>query len=161
MYNMKIFTYIFIMLLGLSSCLPKPIVSTKTATNTTTDSKTVVRDTIIKVEQNNAALIASLEALKNAKQPLVYRDGRASISVEYKRDTIYAECQCDSVAIKAQLFDQYFSKVIETENENTITKFKRANLFNTLGIIAFLAILLLIIGFIIKLVINGINPFKK
>ena len=157
---MKHLTYILILILGLSSCLPKPIVSTKTATNTTTDSKIVVRDTVIKIEQNNAALIASLEALKNAKQAIVYRDGRASISVEYKRDTIYAECQCDSVAIKAQLFDQYFSKVVETENETSVTKFKRANLFNTLGIIAFIAILLLILGFILKIIINGVNPFK-
>lgn len=156
---MKNFHFIFLffgLLLALASCMPKPITQTSTSETTTVDVKTVARDTIFKIDKSNAQLIASIEALKNAKQPTVYKQDRSTVKIEYRNDTIYAECQCDSVAIKAQLFDKYINTLVERETETTITKFKRQSILKQLGIIALIIMILAFIGaflYVIKKVI--------
>lgn len=135
---------VFILVLLALACAPKPMVQSNFSEKTTTENKTIIRDTIFQVAQENATLAASLNELKNGVK--VLKNKRARVQVELKRDTLYAECQCDSVAIKAQLFDQYISTLIERKKETTITEFKRMGLFKQLGVFAFI---LLILAFVI------------
>lgn len=136
---------------GVSACTSyKPV--RQSNTKHSIESTTVVRDTIIKIEQSNSDLKLALEALKEAKKPIVKQTGQSTIKLQLLRDTIFADCQCDSIQIAAQLLDRYVKERIQ--QETTITQFKRIPITQRIGALVIGLFILVVVGLLVTILIK-------
>lgn len=128
-----------------SGCNLRPVVETDRIE--TTSETIIVRDTIFKTEAANASIMASLEELKGSKKPIIRRSRNARIELQIIRDTIIAKCNCDSLEIKARLFDKFINSKVET----TITETKRQSFGQQIkDSLLMMLVIVIVIGFVIK-----------
>ena len=87
----------------------------KSSTETTTtitdtvykDRLVIVRDTVLKTDPAKVKAAIPAEAFKGDLKPTKKQHKNAKLDIHKKGDTVYIECECDTLAIKAQLRDVY------------------------------------------------------
>lgn len=90
----------------------KSVKSTKDTHTTVTDTiykeRTVtVRDTVIKTEPAKVGTVVPAAEFKGALNPIKKQYKNATLNIKKERDTVYIDCECDTLAITAHLHDVY------------------------------------------------------
>lgn len=150
--------FLVIILFGLlASCGSKRVVTNeKTVFDSISVSKTVkLRDTTIVVPESTSKIELPVSELKS--EPIVKKNGQATLSIKKVNDTIYAEAKCEELELKLQLQDsiikeyhkqvESLTKTIENESKKTTWIQRTLNNigFTFLLILSTLGILFLII----------------
>lgn len=88
----------------------RPLVTTKETKVTDTiykDRTVTVRDTVFKTAPAKATAAIATTDLNGLKTPIKKQSNNAKITIKTVHDTVYFECLCDTIAIKAQLRDVF------------------------------------------------------
>lgn len=84
----------------------RPLVTTKETKVTDTvykDRTVTVRDTVFKTAPAKATATIATKDLNGLKTPVKSKSDNANLTIKTVHDTVYIECLCDTIAIKAQL----------------------------------------------------------
>lgn len=94
-----------------------PIVHTRTVTDTVfTEVETIIRDTVLIAPAAQVDIEMQVEAfLKESLNGFQKQFKNAKLNVVRVNDTIRIECECDTLALKAEIRDRYESEWRKTE----------------------------------------------
>jgi len=122
-----VFICVFLVMMASGCNLLKPITtSTITTESATTTTEYVPVDTVVYVPQTNSKLEITLEKLLESQERMTNTNGRSSVSIAYDpiRNTITADCECDSAGVKLRLYKEITTRLVErlTETKKTVTE---------------------------------------
>ena len=116
---------------------PKPVVAGATQTvvrDTVFVEKTVrIRDTILKIEPREVRVEVPVKdvVVRQAHQPLIQHQDKVRVVVQTIRDTLRITATCDSLAIRAQLREEWSREVQAKETVKTVVHQERYTPFVT------------------------------
>lgn len=124
---------LLLLLAGLFFAGCKTVKKTSETTTVITDTvfkdRTVtIRDTIIKTEPAKTTVAMPSGDFKGDLKPIQKQFKNANLNIHKKNDTIYIECECDTIAIKARIRDVYEKEYRARSNLTTVSKFEKQEL---------------------------------
>lgn len=89
------------------------------------DREVIVRDTVFVTEPAKVKAAVPAKAFEGNLNPIKKQFKNANLDIHKKGDTVYIECACDTIAIKAQLrevFEKEYRARSELTKSNTLEK---------------------------------------
>lgn len=117
---MRLLTAILFAILLTGCCSTRPLATTvSTLDSTHTERKVRQRDTLIKLPFYKVEIVKAAGDL--TEEPVVKRNGGASVELFKRNDSIYARALCDSLELKLKLQDSIISTYRQVKTDTTIT----------------------------------------
>lgn len=114
-----------LLILTLGGCCKKtvaPIAGTVTTDSIITDRTIVPRDTTIFTPAVGVGMVIPLAEIKSGLKPIETKNKQASVKVTLEGKSLNIDCNCDTLAIRATLYDMYESSLRKQQTINTIVR---------------------------------------
>ncbi len=107
----KILFFLIILFSVASCCSRKPISASKTIHDTIRVSEFVkVRDTVFVTKPTGTSIDIPVSKITEIKNPIISKKDNSTLTVRREKDTVFIDCDCDSIKLKAQIRDKIINK---------------------------------------------------